>query len=208
MHCGVRLTLPFSHSTYAACSFSSPSTGFDVVVERRHVSRGCDVLMFTEGYCIYMKSLLSTRIGFNQFPMHYATGDRRYEFLETENKRVTVIKVRRDDKYRDDEAKWMRKMLLSYLGPDAFARHYAITMDVVTRRHIKNHWQEPRPIIETLKYTNQHKKLLESVLLDKLKLDGEVELEEEAATEEIIRGYKALRENNDLGVFVLPIRLE
>ncbi|GJV93094.1 hypothetical protein Tco_1540907 [Tanacetum coccineum] len=68
--------------------------------------------------------------------------------------------------------------------------------------------QEPRPIIETLKYTNQHKKLLESVLLDKLKLDGEVELEEEAATEEIIRGYKALRENNDLGVFVLPIRLE
>ncbi|GJS85992.1 hypothetical protein Tco_0752533 [Tanacetum coccineum] len=46
---------------------------------------------------------------------------------------------------------------------------------------------EPRPIIKTLKFSDQHKKLLDSVLLDKLKLDGEVELEEEAATEEVIR---------------------
>lgn len=42
---------------------------------------------------------------------------------------------------RGDEAKWMRKMLLSYLGPDAFASHYAATMDVVTRRHIDFHWR-------------------------------------------------------------------
>ncbi|KAK9062468.1 hypothetical protein SSX86_019654 [Deinandra increscens subsp. villosa] len=42
---------------------------------------------------------------------------------------------------RGDEAKWMRKMLLSYLGPDAFATHYAATMDVVTRRHIEAHWR-------------------------------------------------------------------
>nr|GEU96638.1 hypothetical protein [Tanacetum cinerariifolium] len=41
-----------------------------------------------------------------------------------------------------------------------------------------------------------------------LKLDGEVELEEEATTKEVIRAYKALREKNDLRVFVLPIRLE
>ncbi|KAJ0458142.1 putative cytochrome P450 [Helianthus annuus] len=41
---------------------------------------------------------------------------------------------------RGDEAKWMRKML-SYLGPDAFASHYAATMDVVTRRHIELHWR-------------------------------------------------------------------
>ncbi|GKB79151.1 hypothetical protein Tco_0946046, partial [Tanacetum coccineum] len=34
--------------------------------------------------------------------------------------------------------------------------------------------QEPRPIIETLKFSDQHKKLLDSVLLDKLKLDGEI----------------------------------
>ncbi|KAI7756405.1 hypothetical protein M8C21_011645, partial [Ambrosia artemisiifolia] len=38
---------------------------------------------------------------------------------------------------RGDEAKWMRKMLLLYLGPDAFATHYAATMDAVTRRHIE-----------------------------------------------------------------------
>ncbi|GJY59095.1 hypothetical protein Tco_0458987 [Tanacetum coccineum] len=68
--------------------------------------------------------------------------------------------------------------------------------------------QKPRPIIETLKFSDQHKKLLDSVLLDKLKLDGEVELEEEATTEEVIRSYKAIREKNDLGVFVLPIRIE
>nr|XP_043634688.1 beta-amyrin 28-monooxygenase-like isoform X2 [Erigeron canadensis] len=42
---------------------------------------------------------------------------------------------------RGDEAKWMRKMLLSYLGPDAFASHYAATMDVVTRSHIETHWR-------------------------------------------------------------------
>ncbi|GJT94208.1 hypothetical protein Tco_1083053 [Tanacetum coccineum] len=68
--------------------------------------------------------------------------------------------------------------------------------------------QEPRPIIETLKFSDQHKKLLDSVLLDKLKLDGEVELEEEATTEEVIRSYKAIKEKNNLGVFVLPIRIE
>ncbi|MFS8009089.1 putative cytochrome P450 [Helianthus anomalus] len=42
---------------------------------------------------------------------------------------------------RGDEAKWMRKMLLSYLGPEAFATHYAATMDAVTHRHIEVHWQ-------------------------------------------------------------------
>ncbi|GJX54739.1 reverse transcriptase domain-containing protein [Tanacetum coccineum] len=38
---------------------------------------------------------------------------------------------------------------------------------------------QKRPIIETLKYGDKHKKLLDSVLLDKLKLDEEFELEEE-----------------------------
>ncbi|GKF28974.1 hypothetical protein Tco_0095316, partial [Tanacetum coccineum] len=48
----------------------------------------------------------------------------------------------------------------------------------------------PRPIIETVKFINQHKKLLESVMLDKLKLDEEVEADEEEATKEVIKGYK------------------
>ncbi|GJY80090.1 hypothetical protein Tco_0492841 [Tanacetum coccineum] len=38
---------------------------------------------------------------------------------------------------------------------------------------------ERRPIIETLKYGDKHKKLFDSVLLEKLKLDGEFEVEEE-----------------------------
>ncbi|GJR70040.1 DNA-directed DNA polymerase [Tanacetum coccineum] len=44
---------------------------------------------------------------------------------------------------------------------------------------------EPRPIIETRKFIDQHKKLLDSVMLDKLKLDGEVEDDEEEATKEV-----------------------
>ncbi|GKA74276.1 hypothetical protein Tco_0780578 [Tanacetum coccineum] len=69
-------------------------------------------------------------------------------------------------------------------------------------------FSEKRPIIETLKYSDQHKKLVDSVRLDKLKLDGELEVEEEIVNVELIRGYKAIREKNDPGVFVLPIRLE
>ncbi|XP_076928125.1 beta-amyrin 28-monooxygenase CYP716A378-like [Bidens hawaiensis] len=42
---------------------------------------------------------------------------------------------------RGDEAKLMRKMMLSYLGPDAFVNHYAATMDALTHRHIQLHWR-------------------------------------------------------------------
>ncbi|GKB05602.1 retrotransposon ORF1 [Tanacetum coccineum] len=67
---------------------------------------------------------------------------------------------------------------------------------------------ERRPIIETLKYIDKHKKVPDSVLLDKHKLDREFELEEEMVGEELIRGYKAIREKSDPGVFVLKIHLE
>ncbi|GJT51400.1 hypothetical protein Tco_0977557 [Tanacetum coccineum] len=67
---------------------------------------------------------------------------------------------------------------------------------------------EKRPVIETLKYSDQHKKLLDSVLFKKLKLDGEIELEEEEAKEEMVKEYKAIKEKEEPGVFVLPIRLE
>ncbi|KAM0038634.1 putative cytochrome P450 [Helianthus debilis subsp. tardiflorus] len=54
---------------------------------------------------------------------------------------------------RGDEAKWMRKMLLSYLGPDAFVTRYAATMDAVTRRHIEIHWRgkEEVKVFQTVK---------------------------------------------------------
>ncbi|GJV89524.1 hypothetical protein Tco_1533462 [Tanacetum coccineum] len=67
---------------------------------------------------------------------------------------------------------------------------------------------EKRPIIETLKYGDKHKMLLDSVLLDKLKLDGKFELEEEIVGEQVIREYKDIKEKEDPGCFVLPIRLE
>ncbi|GJU29855.1 hypothetical protein Tco_1173444 [Tanacetum coccineum] len=44
--------------------------------------------------------------------------------------------------------------------------------------------------------------------MDKLKLDGELKVEEEIVGEEFIKGYKAIKEKNDPGVFVLPIGLE
>ncbi|GKD23830.1 DNA-directed DNA polymerase [Tanacetum coccineum] len=55
---------------------------------------------------------------------------------------------------------------------------------------------------------DRYKKVLDTILLDKLKLDGELELEEEEANEEMIREYKEIKEKKDPGVFVLPIRLE
>ncbi|GJX43864.1 hypothetical protein Tco_0260540 [Tanacetum coccineum] len=72
--------------------------------------------------------------------------------------------------------------------------HEALEKDILKRITIL---QESRPIIETLKYSHQHKKLLDSVLMDKLKLDEEVEEEEEEAAKEVIKNYKTLREKND-----------
>ncbi|GJW11349.1 hypothetical protein Tco_1577176 [Tanacetum coccineum] len=68
--------------------------------------------------------------------------------------------------------------------------------------------QESRPIIEMHKNSDQHKKLLDNILLDKLNLDEEIEEGEEEATKEVIRNYKTLREKNNPGVFVIPIRVE
>ncbi|GJT27089.1 hypothetical protein Tco_0907364 [Tanacetum coccineum] len=79
--------------------------------------------------------------------------------------------------------------------------HEALEKDILKRITIL---QESRPIIETLKYSDQHKKLLDSVLMDKLKLDEEVE----EAAKEVIRNYKTLREKIDLGVFVLSIHIK
>ncbi|GJZ06847.1 hypothetical protein Tco_0540640 [Tanacetum coccineum] len=65
---------------------------------------------------------------------------------------------------------------------------------------------ERRPIIETLKYSDKHRTLLNGVLLDKLKLDREFELKDEMVGADLIKGYKAIKEKGDPRVFVLPIR--
>ncbi|GJT83799.1 ribonuclease H-like domain-containing protein [Tanacetum coccineum] len=106
------------------------------------------------------------------------------------------------------------KMTYSEEGPSLTVKR-PLTQEEMSREAIEKYiyeriliLQEPRPITETLKFSDQHKKLLDSVMLDKLKLDGEVEIDEEEATEEVIRSYNTIREKNDLGVFVLPIRIE
>ncbi|GJS55807.1 reverse transcriptase domain-containing protein [Tanacetum coccineum] len=74
-------------------------------------------------------------------------------------------------------------------------------MDIYERILILN---ESRPIIETLKFNDQHKKLLDSVLLDKLKLDGKLNLKR---CSHLRSYYKAIREKNNPR-FILPIRRE
>ncbi|GJU35030.1 DNA-directed DNA polymerase [Tanacetum coccineum] len=63
----------------------------------------------------------------------------------------------------------------------------------------------PRPIIETVKFIDQHKKLLESVMLDKLKLDEEVEADEEEATKEKINSFALVETGSNINV--LPYQL-
>ncbi|GJR09891.1 agenet domain-containing protein [Tanacetum coccineum] len=98
---------------------------------------------------------------------------------------------------------------------DPLTVNRVLTRDELLREDLeKDLWEriiilsEKRPVIETLKYSDKHKKLLDSVLLDELKLDGELELEEEMANVEMVREYKAIKEKKDPGVFVLPIHLE
>ena len=68
---------------------------------------------------------------------------------------------------------------------------------------------EKRPIIKTLKCFDKHKMLLDSVLIDRLKRDGEITNEEEHELgKEVVKDHKVLKEGGDLGCFILPIRLE
>nr|GEU87307.1 hypothetical protein [Tanacetum cinerariifolium] len=54
-----------------------------------------------------------------------------------------------------------------------------------------------KPIFNTLKYGDGYNKVLDTILLDKLKQDGELELEEVEANEETIMEYKAIKEKDD-----------
>nr|GEX60065.1 hypothetical protein [Tanacetum cinerariifolium] len=73
--------------------------------------------------------------------------------------------------------------------PPLFSIWGRLTQEEMTRKALEKDMyerililQEPRPIIETLKFKE--------------------------ATEEVIRSYKTIREKNDLGIFVLPIRIK
>ncbi|GJS56482.1 hypothetical protein Tco_0629844 [Tanacetum coccineum] len=91
------------------------------------------------------------------------------------------------------------KMKYDGKGPSLTINH-ALTREELSREELeKDLWErivilnEPRPIIETLKYGDTYKKILDTVLLDKLKLDGELELEEIEANEEMKLGREQVK---------------
>ncbi|GKE53607.1 hypothetical protein Tco_1488763 [Tanacetum coccineum] len=66
--------------------------------------------------------------------------------------------------------------------------------------------EEERPIIDTMAYHDKYKKILDEIWKDKVELDGNIVKEEEKAVKRI-KG-EALKEKDDPGAFIFPIRLE
>ncbi|GJY80994.1 hypothetical protein Tco_0493745 [Tanacetum coccineum] len=106
------------------------------------------------------------------------------------------------------------KMKYDDEGPSLTVNRALTRKDLLREELEKDLWEiivilnEPRPIIETLKYGDRYKKILDIILLDKSKLDGKLELKEVEANEEMVREYKEIKEKINPGAFVLPIWLE
>ncbi|GJU92201.1 retrovirus-related pol polyprotein from transposon TNT 1-94 [Tanacetum coccineum] len=66
--------------------------------------------------------------------------------------------------------------------------------------------EEKRPVIETMAYNDKYKKILDEIWKDKVELDGKTVKEDEEAVKRI-KG-EALKEKDDPGAFIFPIRLE
>ncbi|GJY53518.1 hypothetical protein Tco_0445182 [Tanacetum coccineum] len=66
--------------------------------------------------------------------------------------------------------------------------------------------EEERPIIETMAYHDKYKKILDEIWKDNVEFDGKIVKEEEEAVKRI-KG-EALKEKDDPGAFIFPIRLE
>ncbi|GJU97269.1 hypothetical protein Tco_1326540, partial [Tanacetum coccineum] len=66
--------------------------------------------------------------------------------------------------------------------------------------------EEERPVIETMAYNDKYKKILNEIWKDKVELDGKTVKENEEAVKRI-KG-EALKEKEDPGAFIFPIRLE
>nr|GFA63935.1 hypothetical protein [Tanacetum cinerariifolium] len=66
--------------------------------------------------------------------------------------------------------------------------------------------EEERNVIKTMAYNDKYKKILDEIWRDKVELDGKTVKEEEEAVKRI-KG-EALKEKDDPGAFIFPIRLE
>ncbi|GKF35041.1 hypothetical protein Tco_0108241 [Tanacetum coccineum] len=79
----------------------------------------------------------------------------------------------------------------------------ALAIDISKRFSIL---KEERPVIETMAYSDKYKKILDGIVMDKLKLDGEIKKEEEEAIKQV-KG-EALKEKENPRAFVIPIRIQ
>ncbi|GJR52617.1 hypothetical protein Tco_1403138 [Tanacetum coccineum] len=66
--------------------------------------------------------------------------------------------------------------------------------------------EEVRPVLDTMAYHDKYKKVLDEIWKDKVELDGMIVKEEEVAIKKV-KG-EALKEKDDPGAFIFPIRLE
>ncbi|GJX21220.1 putative reverse transcriptase domain-containing protein, partial [Tanacetum coccineum] len=66
--------------------------------------------------------------------------------------------------------------------------------------------EEERPVIETMAYNDKYKMILDEIWKDKVELDGKTVKEDEDAVKRI-KG-EALKEKEDPGAFIFPIRLK
>ncbi|GKG22490.1 hypothetical protein Tco_0387793 [Tanacetum coccineum] len=66
--------------------------------------------------------------------------------------------------------------------------------------------EEERNVIKTMAYHDKYKKILDKIWKDKVELDGKTMKEDEEAVKRI-KG-EALKEKDDPGAFIFPIRLE
>nr|GEV50052.1 hypothetical protein [Tanacetum cinerariifolium] len=89
------------------------------------------------------------------------------------------------------------------LPPFKEAAREALAIDICKRFSIL---KEERPVIKTLAYSDKYKKILDRIVMDKLKVDGEIKKEEEEAIKQVKE--EALKEKEDHEAFVIPIQLE
>ncbi|GJZ50386.1 hypothetical protein Tco_0604576 [Tanacetum coccineum] len=98
------------------------------------------------------------------------------------------------------------------IGPSALAGRH-LTQEEATKEELAIRisqryalLEEERHVIETMAYNEKYKKILDEIWKDKVELDGKTVKEDEEAVKRI-KG-KALKEKEDPGAFIFPIRLE
>ncbi|GKD90410.1 hypothetical protein Tco_1365917, partial [Tanacetum coccineum] len=80
------------------------------------------------------------------------------------------------------------------------AAREALAIDICKRFSIL---EEEIPMIETMAYSDKYKKILDEIVMDKIKMDGEIKKKEKEAIKQV-KG-EALKEKEDPGAFIIPI---